>query len=233
MTDIQKRLAELDALIDEKKIELLNEQNEVHVFVGEDHKAKATKEYLGEFRQTAVEINRFNMSLINAKKNADKFKEDFEALCAKGMELNALVRDIRQELVDDLKERRHNEAVDMINVTRVVASLAVTAIVVSKATFDPDSTHVVAEASTGAASGLLVSFYKQTYKGIKGAANALCGVPRKIKRRIAPYNLKERAKEVGKQMLCPVTNEKSFVLVISRPGRGSTRKTDILPPPKV
>ncbi|HBM90642.1 MAG TPA: hypothetical protein DD400_02025 [Rhodospirillaceae bacterium] len=210
--DIQKKLVDFEKLLDTKKKELLKRQNEVNVFVDTTHRAKATRIYQKEIRKLAAEINDFVILLIETKEISGELKEEAEKLCGEGMSLNNLTKDLGQALANDLSERQHNEAVDVVKVAGVIAGLSVAAVTISKNTFDPDASHAVAEASVGATLGMGAAFAKNIVKAFKGAVKVVCASPKNIKNSFTLYYMKEISKEMGLALLRPLMNEHSFVL---------------------
>ncbi len=160
----------------------------------------------------ATEINDFVILLIETKEISGELKEEAEKLCGEGMSLNNLTKDLGQALANDLSERQHNEAVDVVRVAGVIAGLSVAAVTLSKNTFDPDASHAVAEASVGATLGVGAAFAKNIVKAFKGAVKVVCASPKNIKNSFALYYMKEISKEMSSALLRPLMNEHSFVL---------------------
>ncbi|MDD5586588.1 MAG: hypothetical protein PHY92_06490 [Alphaproteobacteria bacterium] len=201
MTDIQKQLAEYERLIDAKNQELLKKQNAVHAFIDTEHKARETKKYQKEIRKTATGINDFIILLIKTKAASGQFKEQAEKLCAKGMGLNGLVRDISQALDGDLIQRQHTETVDLVKIAGVVAGLAAAAVTIAKSTFDPHSAYGTTEASAGASLGIAVAIHKKIGNAFRRAAKTICAASKKAGNIFAVYYAKEKTKEIGGKVI--------------------------------
>ncbi len=235
MTTIEEQLAEFEKLLNVKQKELLKKQNDILTFVDTKHRARATKKYQKEVRALAKEINDFVILLIETKEKADGQKDQAERLCGTGMGLNNLAKDLGQALANDLAERQHDETVDVVKVAGVVGGLAAAAVTVSRYTFDPHSSHAVAEASVGATIGLTTAIWKPICKGLvwagkqicagprkvitssRAALNALkhagkeiCLVPKNIKNSFVVYYMKETAKETARRLSKPPGNQKAF-----------------------
>lgn len=198
MTGTQDQLVEFEKLLTAKQKELLRKQNDIYDFVDTKHRARATKKYQKEVRALAKEVNDFIILLIETKENTKDKKEFAEKLCDKGMGLNGLVKDLSQALANDLAKRQHDETVDIVKIVSIVSALTVAALTVSRYTFDPQSSHAIAEASAGATVGFVVGSWKPICGGFAWVARQLCAMPRRILKGVG-LSLKA-ARRVGKEI---------------------------------
>ncbi|MGE4350600.1 MAG: hypothetical protein AB7E52_00235 [Bdellovibrionales bacterium] len=131
------------------------------------------------------------------------------------MGLNGLTKDLAQALASDLAERQHDETVDVVKIAGVVGGLAAAAVTVSKYSFDPQSTHAVAEASAGATVGVVAATWKNISNGFCWIGKHLCACPGKAKHAFILYYFAETSKQWGMAAVKPFRNEKTFIFCAS------------------
>lgn len=131
--------------------------------------------------------------------------DKIKSLNKEGLELNRLSTDLIQALMHDLEQRQKSEAIDIAKAVGIMAGLAGFAVTLSRYTFDPVSSHAIAEVSVGAAAGATASFHKEIFSLFKKQGKKLLSV--------AP-----KATAIAKHIVMQINNEDS-IMIVGKPKR--------------
>jgi len=204
--DTKKRLNELNATIEAKKMDLLDNQDEVLAFVDTNHKAIDTKEYQKALRVMEIQVNEI---IRAASVGVDgEFSALAEKLCNRAEKLKEIVRDMNGQLAQDFEERHKAEDIDPVKVASMILGFAVASLTFSKHIFDPNSSHATLEASAGAIVGSAIPLRKN----VRNAFKEICLTPRKIGESFLVHYIKETGIAFSKQVKNTLNNENSLLV---------------------
>ena len=183
MVTKQRTVAEFQAAIDQKELQLLQQQDEVLAFISTKHTADDAKEYLAALRKSEAEINKVLAALIKAKPSAE-FRDCAEALCAKTRDLKNYTRDMNRVLTEDIADinrKKDEKKLDWVKIATFGVAFPLGLANTVRGvwhTNDVDTMHVT---EAGYAIGSVFAFKTQIKDAFKAANTAIAEAPHKIR----------------------------------------------------